>query len=317
MGSAFVGGQRLALVFLAWLGSAAAAADCDPAEKMTGDGPFAVEFFNETLNGTIFYGWLPVSNAPAPVVAFMHGSTGQWGFYSENLRIYASHGLAVVFPFIESPEGDEHWWVTNTDGAYLKKAVAFALEGPFRARVDAARVAVAGHSMGATCAIAAGAAAGPGAYRLVVAQHPGICGPFGPPPWPATWMPSDMRSLTSKFPLLMTTATNDGAFLPAPHTAPHEHGCYEKGANGTAAFVQFSEAACADDGAREPLVDDGGHDCPMKIGAPESPWVLVALKLYLLLDGDAASTCHELLYGNATASLRKSPDADLVDIRGA
>lgn len=195
--------------------------------------------------------------------------------------------------------------------------MAFALEGPFRARVDAARVAVAGHSMGATCAIAAGAAAGPGAYRLVVAQHPGICGPFGPPPWPATWMPSDMRSLTSKFPLLMTTATNDGAFLPAPHTAPHEHGCYEKGANGTAAFVQFSEAACADDGAREPLVDDGGHDCPMKIGAPESPWVLVALKLYLLLDGDAASTCHELLYGNATASLRRSPDADLVDIRGA
>ena len=150
-----------------------------------------------------------------------------------------------------------------------------------------------------------------------MALHPGICGPFGPPPWPATWMPSDMRSLTSKFPLLMTTATNDGAFLPAPHTAPHEHGCYEKGANGTAAFVQFSEAACADDGAREPLVDDGGHDCPMKIGAPESPWVLVALKLYLLLDGDAASTCHELLYGNATASLRKSPDADLVDIRGA
>jgi poly(3-hydroxybutyrate) depolymerase len=115
MGSAVVGGQRLALVFLAWLGSAAAAADCDPAEKMTGDGPFAVEFFNETLNGTIFYGWLPVSNAPAPVVAFMHGSTGQWGFYSENLRIYASHGLAVVFPFIESPEGDEHWsvWKSN------------------------------------------------------------------------------------------------------------------------------------------------------------------------------------------------------------
>ena len=113
------------------------------------------------------------------------------------------------------------------------------------------------------------------------------------------------------------SATNDGAFLPAPHTAPHEHGCYEKGANGTAAFVQFSEAACADDGAREPLVDDGGHDCPMKIGAPESPWVLVALKLYLLLDGDTSSTCHELLYGNATASLRKSPDADLVDIRGA
>jgi pimeloyl-ACP methyl ester carboxylesterase len=195
--------------------------------------------------------------------------------------------------------------------------VAFALEGPFRARVDAARVAVAGHSMGATCAIAAGAAAGPGAYRLVVAQHPGICGPFGPPPWPATWMPSDMRSLTSKFPLLMSTATNDGAFLPAPHTAPHEHGCYEKGANGTAAFVQFSEAGCTDDGAREPLVDDGGHDCPMKIGAPESPWVLVALKLYLLLDGDTSSTCHELLYGNATASLRRSPDADLVDIRGA
>ena len=115
MGSAFVGGQRLALVFLAWLGSAAAAADCDPAEKMAGDGPFAVEFFNETLNGTIFYGWLPVSHAPAPVVAFMHGSTGQWGFYAENLRIYASHGLAVVFPFIESPEGDEHWsaWKSN------------------------------------------------------------------------------------------------------------------------------------------------------------------------------------------------------------
>ena len=305
--------MRVSLV--AVLFAAVGAADCDPAEKMAGDGPYAVEFTNYTWNETIFYGWAPSGDEVHPVVAFMHGSTGQWGFYEENLRRYATHGMIVVFPFIESPEQDKNWWVTNTDGAYLVKAVAFAKEGPLRDRVDASRVAVAGHSMGATCAIAAGAAGAPGSYRVVVAQHPGICGPFGPPPWPATWMPGDMADLTAKFPLLMTTATNDGAFLPAPYTAPHEHGCYDKGANGTAAFVQFSEAACAEDGAREPLVDDGGHDCPMKIGVPESPWVLVALKLYLLNDGDPKSTCHALLYGNETTSLRNAPDADLVDIR--
>jgi len=56
---------------------------------------------------------------------------------------------------------------------------------------------IAGHSMGATCSIMASSQAPKDGVKLdnlklVITQHPGICGPFGPPPWPSTWMESDL-----------------------------------------------------------------------------------------------------------------------------
>ena len=66
----------------------------------------------------------------------------------------------------------------------------------------------------------------------------------------------------SKSPMLFTTATNDGAFWPAPHTAEHELGCFNKARageqsipprsfsklSGPVAFVQVAAKACAEDG---------------------------------------------------------------------
>lgn len=56
----------------------------------------------------------------------MHGSTGQWEFYNDNLELYSSHGAVIVFPFIKSPKGDTNPLTTNTDGKYLIKAVEYA-----------------------------------------------------------------------------------------------------------------------------------------------------------------------------------------------
>merc|ERR1712183_886236 len=86
-----------------------------------------------------------------------------------------------------------------------------------------------------------------------------VCGPFGPPPCLGpgilcnTWMPADFKTANAKMPIVLTTATNDGAFWPAPHTAQHELGCFHKSTDDTtskngALFAQFSSDACADDG---------------------------------------------------------------------
>ena len=82
--------------------------------------------------------------------------------------------------------------------------------------------------MGATCSIMASKRAGPGVAKLTVSQHPGICGPFGPPPSPDTWMKSDLKEVSLDHPVLLTTATNDSAFWPKPQTAAHEKGCYSE-----------------------------------------------------------------------------------------
>ena len=188
-------------------------------------------------------------------------------------------------------------------------------------KVDAARVVLAGHSMGASDVIEAGRKLPRGTARVAIAQHPGLCGPIGPPPWPATWMKSDLEALTgaNALPLVLTTATNDGAFRPAPHTAEKELDCWQGGVaeNGTAVFAQFSADACAEDNDREPDWTDGGHDCPLKLrdgGAPEMPWVLAAAKLYAQLDGDAGSACHAMIWGDGADSLNASSDLDLVQL---
>lgn len=306
--------------------NAAAFNDCDATADNTA-GPFQVSQLNVTFDSTLFYVLFPTAtadHAQFPVVGYMHGSTGQWGFYSENLRHVASHGFLIAFPFIKSPEKDKSPLTTNTDGKYLVKAMTMienltnSEDSPLFGLADLSNKVTAGHSMGATCSImAAHTMRKDPTVKVAVAQHPGICGPIGPPPWPATWMKSDLEALTARLPVLLTTATNDGAFWPAPYTAEHEFGCFEGGVNGTAAFVQFSEAACTEDDAREPLVDDAGHDCPMKVaegGRPEWPWVLTAMKLYAQHGGATTSTCYDRLWGNSTddtnMSMRQSPDVD-------
>lgn len=168
--------------------------------------------------------------------------------------------------------------------------------------------------MGATSTIMAAKRLPAGTLIAAIAQHPGICGPFGPPPSPYTWMPSDFTEVASHTPMVLTTATNDGAFWPAPHTAEHERGCFKKATDAQSSvgtiFVQFSEKVCQDDGTGgryDRKWSNGGHDCPMKPGSPETPWVLTAAKLYAQMGGKVDSECYKMLWGDESSSLRMDP----------
>merc|ERR1711990_1239599 len=86
----------------------------------------------------------------------MHGSTGQYEMYDQNLEHFASHGFVIVFPHIKSPEKDKKPLTTDTKGVYLMKAIDWALEqnqvkeSPLYGLVDINKVIYAGHSMGVT-----------------------------------------------------------------------------------------------------------------------------------------------------------------------
>jgi hypothetical protein len=124
-------------------------------------------------------------------------------------------------------------------------------------------------------------------------------------------MENDLRTVADHFPVIFTTATNDAAFWPQPYTAEHELGCFNGAKlNGTtSAFIQFNAASCAEDKARTPY-PDGGHNCPLKFPSPESPWVLIAMKLYTHMDGNSNSNCADLLWGVGTKSLAKDTNVE-------
>jgi hypothetical protein len=130
-------------------------------------------------------------------------------------------------------------------------------------------------------------------------------------------------------PVIFTTATNDGAFWPAPYTAKHELGCYLKAFGEDddgewdgedSVFVQFNEEVCGEDGEREPIVKDGGHNCPMKYmegGKPEMTLLLKAAKLYGHMEGDKESKCYGLIYGkeDVEGSLLQLNQTDVLEFR--
>lgn len=247
--------------------------------------------------------------------------------YDDVLSLYAANGFAVAFPYVKSPEKDKSPLTTNTNGEYILRAIEYVdsqantnKSSPLYLRIDTTNIVIAGHSMGATCAIKAGERSAAddrvpdGSVKLVVSLHPGVCGPFGPPPLPATWMPIDFHHTLQISPILHTTATNDAAFWPAPHTAEHELGCFEKSTtiNEThhpATFIQFSATACKD----EPYGpwNAGGHNCPFKKNV-EAPWVVVAAKLYTYEKGDQSSACAALLYGGG---LEKDTNVERTQLR--
>ena len=81
-----------------------------------------------------------------------------------------------------------------------------------------------------------------------------------------------------------------------------------------ATFVQFSAAACNEDGAHPPWTDSG-HDCPFKSGV-ESPWILTAAKLYAQQAGRLDSHCAQMLYGTAEDSLQHDPQIEKIVFKG-
>lgn len=305
-----------------FLSAARAWPDCDAKDSSAGPyGP--AKFHNGTWDSKPLYFLVPGTVAPAygwPLVVFMHGATGQYGMYESNMLHYASHGFVVVFPFVKSPEADKNPLTLNTNGEYILHGIEFARNAtsdptsPLFGRVNMDNVISAGHSMGATCSIMAAKRLAKSGEKLraVITQHPGICGPFGPPPWPSTWLEGELRYVAEHFPVIFTTATNDAAFWPAPLTAKHEMGCFEGAKlNGTtAAFVQFSASACAEDGKSAPF-KDGGHNCPFK-PTPETPWILTALKLYAQQDGLTTSQCSKLLWGDGPGSMGRDTNVEKI-----
>lgn len=310
--------RRLLLVFICISRGLAQWRDCGDV-NVTEDGPFGemVQFNATAEDGTLVFVFHPQqrSTHPYPVMIFSHGASGEYPMYEWALQRYVSHGFVVIGPHIKSPQEDTSPLTLDPYGDFTIKGYHYAVKAandtssPLYQMLDLENLVLAGHSMGATSTIMAAAKLPPGTSKVAVAQHPGICGPWGPPPCLgpgkllcSTWMPSDFKTASSKMPVLLTTATNDAAFWPAPHTAEHELGCYEKSTTSEAytAFVQFSADACADDGTGgryDRKWSTGGHDCPMRKVSPETQWVLVAAKLYAQLGGSSSSECYALLWG--------------------
>jgi len=302
--------------------------DCSEADVKQ-DGPFGdMHQFNATADdGTLIFVYHPPlpDKGPFPVMIYSHGATGEYPMYLSAFQRYVSHGFVVIGPHIKGPKADTNPFTTDPHGNFTIKGVHYAVKAaadvssPLYNMLDLHNLVLAGHSMGASSTIMAATKLPAGTAKVAVAQHPGICGPFGPPPCIGhgalcdTWMPADFEDASSKMPIVLTTATNDGAFWPAPHTAEHELGCFQKSTTtqeGHTAFAQFSASACADDGTGgryDRKWSTGGHDCPMRKVSPETEWVLVASKLYAQFGGSSTSQCYAMLWGAGGTSLQKDP----------
>jgi len=300
--------------------------DCNQV-NLTKLGPYGPQtWFNDTdaedIPVFVFHPDLS-SSSLFPVMVFSHGTTGEYAMYRFAIERYVTHGFVVVFPHIKSPSQDVNPLTLDPHGHFTTKGYNYAVaahndtSNPLYNKLDLKNTILAGHSMGATSTIMASLKV---PAKACLAQHPGICGPFGPPPCLGpgpllcnTWMPSDFETVSSNMPVLLTTATNDGAFWPAPHTAEHELGCFQKSTKGPSKgtlFTQFSSAVCQDDGKGgrfDRKWSDGGHDCPMGEESPETEWVLTAAKLYAQLDASTTSSCYSSLWGaQAAAAMSKA-----------
>lgn len=278
-------------------------------------GPLA--FHNITWEGKIFYVLVPQGGkGPWPVVTFMHGWTGayeQFAFapghepnastwYARPMEIYATHGFVVVFPFWVNPTADLNHSVTETNGSTILKSIDFIKfsqtdeSSPLKGLLDVKNVAVAGHSMGSGEVIRVGQNLSSGAVKFLAVQHP---------------FEIVMQGLAeaNKFPMLITTSTNDEAFFPAPKTAAGVIEAFNNAnLTGPAAALQFSAAACPETNKSMPWTESG-HDCSFKPNV-ETPWVLRGLKLYAQLDGAASSRCAAMMWGSGPGGASKDPNMD-------
>lgn len=307
-------------------------------------GNYRVGRFNTTdQEGVELFGLMPRESVPNgvpgfPVLAYAHGLTGDWSQSERQLMMIASWGFVVVFPHIKGPEEDTRPTTTDPMGGFLLKAVEYiniAAEdegSELYGRVDVNNIVLGGHSMGASTAIMAAAklqeAGTAGAIKFVFSLHPGLCGPIGPPPCLqhggplcSTWLDIDVDLLLQSTPFLLTTATNDGAFRPAPNTAAEELACFTGGMNLSsttstdAVFAQFTEESCLGG-----LGEENGHCCPLGddweytlTGSnpdPQWPWVIRAMRLYAQQGGNLNTECADLYLGNGGQSLSESRDIE-------
>jgi len=310
--------------------------DCDRVDT-AGLGPYGAMMQTNSTDekGKILFVFHPDLSAvqePLPVMIFSHGATAESSMYFNAMESYVSHGFVVVFPHIEGPAEDTRFGKLDPRGGFTGKGINYAksanadASSPFYQKLDVDNMVLAGHSMGATATIITASQLPAGAVKLAWAMHPGVCGPYGPPPCIpgvpcSTWMPEDFEAASEKMPVFLLTATNDRIFWPwGPDNAL---GCFNKSTTGSAkdhtAFAEFSEAVCQDDGSGgryDRTWGTGGHDCPMKKQSPETRWTVVAAKLYAQLGGDKSSRCYEMLWGSGSDSLQGHGDLERTKVYG-
>lgn len=285
-------------------------------------GPFGMSFHNITFEGKIMYVVVPQGegrSGPWPTLIYMHGWTGAWEqqaflpgqkpnastWYARPLDIYASHGFAIVFPFVIGPIADLNRSSLETNASSIYKALDFVRasqkdeSSPFKGLLDEKNMAIGGHSMGSGDTILAGNELPAGTVKFLAIQHP------------ASYIMESQgfANADKKFPLVLTTATNDCAFFPAPETAAHDLEQFNK-SNATvpAAFLQFSNASCQDTNKSRPW-DDKGHQCSFKPNV-EAPWILRGLKTFLHFNGDVHSQCGRMLFGSGPDAPAQDPHID-------
>jgi hypothetical protein len=124
--------------------------------------------------------WYPRSAGRYPLVVFAPGYEVGPPQYASLLEAWAAHGYAVAaieFPLADSAVAganlDENDLVNEPADVRFVTQALISPAGPLAGRIDAGRVAVAGHSDGAEAALAAsiaGVAAGEPPYRAVIAM---------------------------------------------------------------------------------------------------------------------------------------------------
>lgn len=97
--------------------------------------------------------------------------------YEENLKLYASHGFVVLFPFIHSPSIDKLPISLNTDGTYILKGIDYLKDintnkdtlPELYDQLDMQNLIINGHSMGGTCTIMAAKTLDKGVAKAAIA----------------------------------------------------------------------------------------------------------------------------------------------------
>jgi dienelactone hydrolase len=114
-----------------------------------------------------------------PIVVWTNGAGGSTSFYDNLLRHFASHGFFVVADKMSGSNHDPEI-VEQQAGIEWALAEAFRAGGPYAGKIDATRLAVAGHSLGS---IASFASAAHPAVRASIHWSAGLTGnPVGADP---------------------------------------------------------------------------------------------------------------------------------------